>query len=125
MVRDLFRNLFRRSRGAAGMRGPLEGDRRETVQRLQVGAFGLVAMILLVGLASMIQTSAEESRAGAVPEAAPPVIVSETPTPARDPLADAGVVPDLPPEPGTEGDGAANTGAGSASGGAAPVPGQD
>ncbi len=98
------RTFLRRRDHSAAARAPLEGDRAETGQRLQVGLFGLGAMILIVGLASIIQTSAEESRAGAVPEAAPTVLASEPAAPpARDPLADAGVVPDLPPEESEEG----------------------
>ena len=77
----------------------LSGEGRESLQRLQVGFFGLAAMLLLVGLANVIMNSVQQSRATTVPEAAPTVAASETATPARDPLADAGVVPDLPAEP--------------------------
>ena len=94
MVLDPLRALFARTARSE----PLVGDRRETVQRLQVGFFGLGAMILLVGLANIIMNSVQESRASAVPEAAPTVMASESPAPSRDPLADAGVVPDLPPD---------------------------
>lgn len=117
--------LRRPARAASAVpRTPLPGERGETGQRLQVGLFGLGAMILIVGLASIIQTSAEESRAGAVPEAAPTVVASETPAPARDPLADAGVVPDLPPGPGTEGGGEGAPAEGAAAGAGA-VPAQN
>lgn len=85
----------------ASLSGGRPGERRESVQRLQVGFFGLGAMILLVGLANIIMNSVKESQASAVPEAAPTVVASETPPAVRDPLADAGVVPDLPAEPET------------------------
>ncbi len=66
------------------------------MQRLQVGMFGLAAMVLLVGLANIIMNSAQENQARVVPEAAPTVVVTPPPVPASDPLADAGVVPDFP-----------------------------
>lgn len=77
---------------------PLGGTREEAAHRLQVGLTGLAAMVLLVGLASIIQGRAAISEETAVPEAAPTTEPSEAP-PLRDPLADAGVVPDLPAEP--------------------------
>jgi hypothetical protein len=71
--------------------------RSESAQRLQVGLFGLAAMILLVSLANIIRDQLRESEAGAVNE--PPVVESsDEPAPA-DPLADAGVVPDIPATP--------------------------
>jgi len=77
----------------------LAGSRSQSLQRLQVGAFGLGAMVLLIGLANIIITNAEQNRARSVPEAAATVAVDPSPTPSSDPLADAGVVPDLPAEP--------------------------
>ncbi|QUL36557.1 hypothetical protein [Erythrobacter sp. JK5] len=77
---------------------PLGGNRAEAVQRLQVGLFGLFSMVLVVGLASVINNSAQQAEAAAVPEAAPTTEPTEAP-PQRDPLADAGVVPDIPAEP--------------------------
>ena len=75
---------------------PLAGTRSRSVQRLQVGLFGLAAMILLVGLASVINSNAEQNEAGVVPEAEA-TIRAETATAANsDPLADAGVVTDMP-----------------------------
>lgn len=55
-------------------------------------------MVLLVGLANIIQDRARVSDAMAVPEAAP---TTEPSTQAiqSDPLADAGLVPDMPVEP--------------------------
>ena len=77
---------------------PLGGTREEAVQRLQVGLFGIFAMLLLVGLASIIGSQANLTEQAAVPEAAPTTEPTEAP-PQRDPLVDAGVVPDIPVEP--------------------------
>ncbi|AKH42396.1 hypothetical protein FHS61_000166 [Altererythrobacter atlanticus] len=78
---------------------PPSGTGAQSLQRLQVGAFGLGAMVLLIGLANIILVNAEQNRARSVPEAAPTVAVEPSATPASDPLADAGMVPDLPAEP--------------------------
>lgn len=72
--------------------------RAEAVQRLQVGLFGIGAMVLLVGLASIIGSQADLADEAAVPEAAPTTEPSPTPSQAN-PLADAGVVPDIAAEP--------------------------
>lgn len=77
---------------------PLSGTRAQAMQRLQVGLSGLGAMVLLVGLANVIMDRAKETEAGSVPEAASTVNASKSPAPASDPLADAGVAPDLPAE---------------------------
>ncbi|MCK0129024.1 hypothetical protein [Erythrobacter sp. F6033] len=77
---------------------PLGGNREEAMQRLQVGLFGIGAMILLVGLASVIGNQAQLTEANAVPDAAPTTEPTDA-LPQRDPLADAGVVPDIPAEP--------------------------
>ncbi|WP_291132701.1 hypothetical protein [Erythrobacter sp.] len=77
---------------------PLGGTRSEAMQRLQVGLFGICAMVLLVGLASIIGSQADLVEEAAVPDAAP--TTEPSPAPAqRDPLADAGVVPPSEPEP--------------------------
>lgn len=82
---------------------PLAGTRKQRIQRLQFGLFGLGTMVLLVGLADIIQTSAQQTQATAVPDAAPTVSTEDVPPPrSRDPLADAGVVPDLPDESDAE-----------------------
>jgi hypothetical protein len=73
---------------------PLGGTRRQRWQRLQVGVLGLGAMVLMVGLADIVTSSVAQNRA-AMPEALPPVSNEDVPAP-RDPLADAGVVPELP-----------------------------
>lgn len=77
---------------------PLGGSRSEAVQRLQIGLFGIGAMILLVGLAGIIGGQADLVDQRAVPEAAPTTEPGAS-SPQRDPLADAGVVPDIPADP--------------------------
>ena len=77
---------------------PLAGTRSQAMQRLQIGLFGLAAMILLVSLANIILTNAQQNEARVVPEAAPTVAAEEEAAPVSDPLADAGVVPDMPHE---------------------------
>lgn len=75
-----------------------DAARAVTIQRLQVGLIGLGSMVLLVGLANVIQDRARLAEELSVPEAAPTVAPAEPPA-LSDPLADAGVVPDLPAEP--------------------------
>ncbi|MFL0357328.1 hypothetical protein ACI5KX_12720 [Erythrobacter sp. GH1-10] len=77
---------------------PLGGTRGEAVQRLQIGLSGIAAMVLLVGLASIIGSQANLTEQSAVPDAAPTTEPTAAPQ-QRDPLADAGVVPDIPAEP--------------------------
>ena len=81
---------------------PLGGTRAEATQRLQIGLFGLGSMVLLIGLASIIGNQANLTRENAVPQAAP-TTEPIAPPPQRDPLADAGIVPDIaveaPPAP--------------------------
>ncbi|WP_233997317.1 hypothetical protein [Porphyrobacter sp. HT-58-2] len=79
----------------AGAAGTL---RTESLQRVQVGLFGIAAMVFLVGLASVIGGQADRIEELAVPEAAPTTEPSVAPTQAN-PLADAGVVPDIVAEP--------------------------
>lgn len=78
---------------------PLGGTRAEAVQRLQVGVSLLVGILLLVGIANVIENRAKEVEATTVPEAAA-TVPAEKPTAQTDPLADAGVVPDLPADGG-------------------------
>lgn len=87
-----------RPRGSPSEPAPLAGTRAERIQRLQIGLFGIGAMVLLVALADVVISRVEQTQASAVPEAAPTVQPRETAAP-RDPLADAGVVPELPAEP--------------------------
>ena len=74
---------------------PLAGSRAQSLQRLQIGLFGLAAMVLLVGLANIILTNAKENQARVVPEAAATVAADEAAA-GSDPLAAAGVVPGEP-----------------------------
>ena len=92
-------NLFGKDETSGLANAPLGGTRAQAMQRLQVGLSGLGAMILLVGLANIIQDRARVADSLSVPEAAPTTQPSAAP-PLSDPLADAGVVPDLPAEPG-------------------------
>ncbi|WP_370189563.1 hypothetical protein [Qipengyuania sp.] len=81
---------------------PGNGARRErTIQRLQIGLTGIVMMILLVGLASIIQNRAAETDATTVPAAAPTTEPTRA-TAQNDPLVEAGVVPDLPVQPAAQ-----------------------
>ncbi len=100
--RDLLRNRIGQrqaeSHPAPVLGAPLGGTRAERIQRLQVGGFGILAMVLLVALADVVISRAQLTEASAVPDAAPTVVAEETEAP-RDPLADAGVVPELPAEP--------------------------
>lgn len=75
---------------------PLGGTRAQAIQRLQIGLFGLFAMVLLVGLANIIMDNAQQNQARVVPEAASTMAPVTEAEPVTDPLADAGVVPDLP-----------------------------
>ena len=75
--------------------------RAQAVHRLQVGLFGLAGMLLLVGLANIIMDRAMISddattASSAAAAAAAKVSPEGTQTPANDPLADIGVVPDMP-----------------------------
>lgn len=79
---------------------PLAGTRKQRIQRLQIGLIGLGGMVMLVGLAGIIISSAQHNQA-AMPEDLPPVSSEDVPAP-RDPLADAGVVPELPGDGGTD-----------------------
>lgn len=86
---------------------PLGGTRAEATQRLQVGLFGLGSMVLMIGLAGIIGTQADLTQENAVPEAAPTTEPTDV-APQRDPLADAGIVPDIPAEPSPTPTGAGN-----------------
>ena len=72
---------------------PLGGTRAEAMQRLQIGVGGLMAMVLLVGVANIVIDRARETDATTVPQAAATV---QAEPPQKDPLANAGIVPDLP-----------------------------
>jgi hypothetical protein len=89
--------------------------RAHAVHRLQIGLLGLSGMLLLVGLANIIMERARDNDDAAAQatvtsdpaSTAAPAIAAQTP--GSDPLADMGVVPDLP-SPG-EAPGAAASGA--------------
>jgi hypothetical protein len=87
---------------------PLAGTRSQSVQRLQIGLFGLAAMVLLVSLANIILKNAAQNEARVVPEAVSTVPADNGAPGASDPLADAGVVPAVPEaeEQGRSGDAA-------------------
>ena len=82
-------------------RPPLGGTRAQAIQRLQVGGSLLIGIVLIVGLANVIENRAKQSDEAAVPEAAATVAPAPASASASDPLADAGVVPDLPADPNT------------------------
>lgn len=75
--------------------------RAQAVHRLQVGLFGLAGMLLLVGLANIIMDRAlisddATAASSAAAVAAAKVSPEGSASPANDPLADIGVVPDMP-----------------------------
>ncbi len=78
---------------------PLGGTRAEAIQRLQIGASGIFVIVLLVALADVVRDRADQTDAEAVPEAAATIAAEVEAPPQSDPLADAGVVPDLPADP--------------------------
>jgi hypothetical protein len=70
--------------------------RAQAVQRLQSGLFGIAAIVLVVGLANIINDRARQS------DSANRTAASATPSPSQDansdPLAEIGVVPSNVPE---------------------------
>ena len=76
--------------------------RAQAVHRMQVGLFGLAGMLLLVGLANIIMDRALISDDATAESAAASATAAKLSTegavasPANDPLADIGVVPDMP-----------------------------
>lgn len=85
--------------GSVEAAAPLGGTRAQAIQRLQIGAAGLSAMVLMIGLADVVLDRAKQTQDAAVPEAAATVAADPVTVPQNDPLAEAGVVPDLPAEP--------------------------
>ncbi|MBW8785894.1 MAG: hypothetical protein JF593_14890 [Novosphingobium sp.] len=71
--------------------------RAQAVHRLQIGMFGLAAMLLIVGLANIIM---ERARLADAASGAAPVASSAAASPSSDPLADLGVVPSAAPADG-------------------------
>ena len=88
----------------------LRERRAQAVHRMQVGLFGLAGMLLLVGLANiimdraLISDDATAASSAAAVSAAKVLPEGAVASPANDPLADIGVVPDMPapesPAPG-------------------------
>jgi len=70
--------------------------RAEAVKRLQFGVLGLAAVLMMIGLAKVVMDRANQTDATAVPEAIEQVTAGPPTKQGKDPLADAGVVPDLP-----------------------------
>jgi hypothetical protein len=64
--------------------------RAQAVHRLQIGIFGLAAMLLLVGLANIIMDRAKQAEAGV---SGAQTQVEAQPKANSDPLADIGAVP--------------------------------
>lgn len=89
--------------GARRRRGPEEtavgiaATRSESLHRLQVGLSGLAAIVLMLALANVIMDRADRTEAASVPDAAATVLPPPVHSQQNDPLADAGVVPDVPP----------------------------
>jgi hypothetical protein len=73
--------------------------RAQAVHRLQVGLFGLCAMLLIVGLANIIM---DRARLSDSKEPVEEVVAADAAPkkPASEPLADIGVVPAADPTPG-------------------------
>ena len=69
--------------------------RAQAVQRLQSGLFGIAAIVLVVGLANIINDRARQADASARPQTS---ASSSNSVGASDPLADIGVVPSQPAE---------------------------
>lgn len=78
--------------------GPVPNTRElraQVVHRLQVGLFGLSAMLLLVSLANVIMERAKQVDRATIHDSASP-LASASATPVNDPLVDLGVAPELP-----------------------------
>lgn len=90
--------------------------RAQAVQRLQSGLFGIAAIILVVGLASIINDRARLAEGGNQPQTT--ASASSSGKSNTDPLAEAGVVPSSAPDQ----DAKAVPAAGASPAGAAPRP---
>lgn len=75
---------------------PLTGTRANQVQRLQIGMGGLALMVVLVLIADLVMRSAARTEATVSPEIEVPVASTSEGGAPSDPLADAGVVPNVP-----------------------------
>ena len=72
--------------------------RAQAVHRLQIGMFGLTAMLLLAGLANIVMERVRLSDA-----ASGSVVAPAKPAAKNDPLADIGVAPQTGPSPAAKG----------------------
>lgn len=75
----------------------ITGTRAESIYRLQVGLSGLAAILLMIALANIIMDRANRTEAASLPEAAATVAATPVQDQQNDPLAEVGVVPDMPP----------------------------
>jgi len=85
----------RRRRGAEETAVSIAGARSQSLHRLQVGLSGLAAIVLMLALANVIMDRANRTEAASVPDAAATVLPTPVHSQQNDPLADAGVVPDI------------------------------
>lgn len=79
--------------------------RSQAVHRVQIGLFGLCAMLLLVGLANIITDRVDQNTAVEEPVRDVVAVDNEPEKQAADPLADIGVVPAADPTPESSGSG--------------------
>lgn len=70
--------------------------RAEVIHRLQIGLSGLLAMLLIVSLANLITNRASQSDKTAVSDTSTSTAATDDKGANKDPLVDAGVVPQLP-----------------------------
>ena len=107
MQKPKFLNLIGTSADVSQTADAKAGARAQTLQRLQVGVAGILVMLLVIGLAATLTQRAQIVEDSAVPDAAPTTEPEEV-EPQSDPLADAGVLPEIPDDAEeAEGDAAA------------------
>lgn len=97
MERPKFLNLIGTAEDAAVSPDAQVRARAQTMQRLQVGVIGICVLLLAIALAATLTQRAQDVEETAVPDAAP-TTEPEAEEPQADPLADAGVLPDIPDE---------------------------
>lgn len=101
MERPKFLNLIGTAEDAAVSPDAQVRARAQTMQRLQVGVIGICVLLLAIALAATLTQRAQDVEETAVPDAAP-TTEPEPAEPQADPLADAGVLPDIPDEEESE-----------------------
>lgn len=95
MAQDIQPQLVQKVAASQHYTPPSARDlRAQAVHRLQIGLFGLAAMLLLVGLANIIMERALQTEAQ---ERATPSASMASEKSASDPLADIGVAPAAEP----------------------------